>query len=440
MADAVGLAESVSGGRGTPWAIGRFFEELARRRPLVVVFDDIHWGERTFLDLVETLAAKSCDAPILLLCMARPDLLELRPAWGERASGATRLLLAPLSEDASERLVTNLLGPSEFLSDVRRRITAATEGNPLFVEEVVAMLVDEGSIQDGSPISLPPTIQALLGARLDRLAREDRAVLERGSVEGKAFHLGAVVELSPAAERPQVEERLSRLLEREFLEPSRPGFVGERAYRFHHQLLRDVAYESLPKAARSELHERFANWLEAKAADRAQEFDEILGHHLQLAYAYKSDLGPVDEHGLELATQAAGHLGSAGTRAYARGDMAGTGNLLARALMLLPKDALAREELVRQLDDARFELGEWRPRRMSRASLRCYWSRPFGHSWEFKESGGRPMLRCAACGKASRGPRGWVDRRDDPDPARQRTVYRGAAAGGDPGGDGGGGD
>ena len=235
VADAVGLAESVSGGRGTPWAIGRFFEELARRRPLVVVFDDIHWGERTFLDLVETLAAKSCDAPILLLCMARPDLLELRPAWGERASGATRLLLAPLSEDASERLVTNLLGPSEFLSDVRRRITAATEGNPLFVEEVVAMLVDEGSIQDGSPISLPPTIQALLGARLDRLAREDRAVLERGSVEGKAFHLGAVVELSPAAERPQVEERLSRLLEREFLDQP-PGFVGERAYRFHHQL------------------------------------------------------------------------------------------------------------------------------------------------------------------------------------------------------------
>ena len=181
--------------------------------------------------------------------MARPDLLELRPAWGERASGATRLLLAPLSDDASERLVTNLLGTSELPADVRRRITAVTEGNPLFVEEVVAMLVDEGLSQDGSPISLPPTIQALLGARLDRLVREDRAVLERGSVEGKVFHRGAVVELSPADERPQVEERLSRLLEREFLEPGRPGFVGERAYRFHHQLLRDVAYESLPKAA-----------------------------------------------------------------------------------------------------------------------------------------------------------------------------------------------
>ena len=422
VADAVGLAESVSGGRGTPWAIARLFEELARRRPLVVVFDDIHWGERTFLDLIETLAAKSWDAPILLLCMARTDLLELRPAWGALASGATRLQLAPLSEDASERLVTNLLGPSELPAGVRRRITAATEGNPLFVEEVVAMLVDEGSTQDGSQISLPPTIQALLGARLDRLVPEDRAILERGSVEGKAFHLGAVVELSPADERPQVEERLSRLLEREFLEPSRPGFVGERAYRFHHQLLRDVAYESLPKATRSELHERFAGWLDGKAANRVEEFDEILGHHLQQAYTYRSDIAPIDERGRALARRAGEHLGSAGSRAYARGDASGARTLLARSLTLLPKDSVSRMELVQKLDDARFELGEWRPRRLSRASLRCYWSRPLGHRWEFKESGGKPMLRCAECGKASGGGLGWVEARENPALTRLPSV------------------
>ena len=321
LADAVGVADSVPGRRGTPWAVGRFLDELGRRRPLVVVFDDIHWGERTFLELVEAVAAESRPAPILLLCMARPDLLELRPNWGEGVPDARRLSLAPLGDAASEQLVTNLLGATAITPSVRRRVTEVAEGNPLFVEEMVAMLADEGQLRDPSTIALPPTIQALLGARLDRLAREDRAVLERGSVEGKVFHLGAVVELSPHDERPQVDERLSRLLEREFLQPYQAGFTDEEAFRFRHHLLRDVAYKSLPKLQRAALHEQFAGWLERKAGDRAQEFDEILGHHLQQAYSYRSDLGPVDERGRDLAVQAASHLGSAGSRAYARGDM-----------------------------------------------------------------------------------------------------------------------
>jgi predicted ATPase len=439
VADAVGVAESVPGQRGTAWAVGRFFEELARRRPLVVVFDDIHWGERTFLDLVEAVAGAAPDAPILLLCMARPDLLELRSDWGETAPDASRLALAPLSDVASEQLVTNLLGTSAITPGVRRRVTEVAEGNPLFVEEMVAMLVDEGLLREFSTISLPPTIQALLGARLDRLVREDRAVLERGSVEGKVFHLGAVVELSPPDERLEIDERLRRLLEREFLQPGRAGFVDERAYRFRHQLLRDVAYESLPKAARSELHERFAGWLEAKAADRAQEFDEILGHHLQQAYTYRADLGPVDERGRALAARAGTRLGSAGSRAYARGDVAGTRTLLARALTLLPKESGVRMDIVRKLDDARFELGEYRKPRLTRTSLHCFWHRPLGHTWEMKESGGKPVLRCADCGKVTRGPRGWVDKRDDPDPARERIESHAGAAGGG-GSIGGGGD
>jgi class 3 adenylate cyclase len=451
VAEAIGVAETVVGHRGTSWAIGRLFEELARRRPLIVVFDDLQWGEPTFLDLVEAVAEYSREPPILLLCMARPDLLELRPAWGEAGHDATRLHLTPLTDDESAHLITNLLGAAELADHVRSRITETAEGNPLFVEEMVAMLIDEGLLLrrngsvaasgDWSRVSLPPTIQALLASRLDRLGREERAVLERGSVEGKVFHRGAVLELSPETDRPGLDRQLQMLVEREFVQPGRAGFADEQAFRFRHQLLRDVAYGSLSKAARSDLHERFAGWLEEKTGDRAEGFEEILGYHLEQAYSYKADLGPVDERARQLATRAASRLGSGGLRAHARGDMWGAGKLLSRALGLLPKDSVARVELLPKLDDALFETGERRRRGLGWASFRCYWRWPLGHRWEFKESAGKPMLRCAACGKPTRGPRGWVDARDDPDPALQRIDYRGGSAKmGDAGGGGGGDD
>jgi class 3 adenylate cyclase len=398
VAEAIGVGESVPGQRGTAWAFGRFVHELARRRPLVVVLDDIQWGAPTFLDLVEGVAAEPGEAPMLLLCMARPDLIELRPDWGSRSHGATRLTLAPLGTEASARLIANLLGSPGLDRSVRGPISAVAEGNPLFVEEVVAMLVDDGVLQsrngsasatsDLSTISLPPTIQAVLRARLERLDESERSLLERGSVEGKVFHRGAVFELSAPDERSQAGERLRRLQRRDFLQPARAAFPDEQAFRFRHQLLRDVAYESLPKSVRADLHERLAGWLEARAAGRAQEFDEILGHHLEQAYDYRSHLGAVGEHGRELAVRAASHLGSAGSRAYARGDMSGSGNLLARALKLLPAEDVARSDYMRKLDDARFELGEHNMRRLSRTSLRCFWQRPVGHSWEMKESRG----------------------------------------------------
>jgi class 3 adenylate cyclase len=410
VTESIGVAKAVAGHRGTSWAIGRLVEELARRRPLIVVFDDLQWGEPTFLNLVEAVAEHSREAPILLLCMARPDLLELRPDWGEAGRDATRLHLTPLTDDESAHLITNLLGAAELADHVRSRITETAEGNPLFVEEIVAMLIDEGLLLrrngsvaasgDWSRVSLPPTIQALLAARLDRLGREERAVLERGSVEGKVFHRGAVLALSPEAERPRVDGRLRLLVDQEFVQPGRAGFIDEQAFRFRHQLLRDVTYESLSKAARAKLHERFAGWLEEKTGGRAEEFEEILGYHLQQAYSYRADLGPVDDRGRELATRAASRLASAGLRAHARGDMWGARKLLSSAVALLPGDDVAR--LVPKLDEALFETGERRRRGISRASFRCFWRRPLGHSWELKERGGKALLRCASCGKVGR--------------------------------------
>jgi predicted ATPase len=451
VAEAIGVAEAIVGHRGTSWAIGRLFEELARRRPLIVVFDDIQWAEPTFLDLVEAVAEQARETPILLLCMARPELLELRPTWGEAGHNATRLHLTPLSDDESSRLTANLLGAPELAQEMRARIVETAEGNPLFVEEIVAMLIDEGFLVrrngsvaasgEWSRVSLPPTIQALLAARLDRLDREERAVLERGSVEGKVFHRGAVFELSPETDRRSLDGRLRTLAQQELIQPGGAGFADERAFRFRHQLLRDVAYESLSKAMRAELHERFACWLEEKTAERAEEFEEILGYHLQEAHRYQAALGPVGEHGQQLAARAAERLGNAGSRAYARGDMWGAGKLLSRALALLPKDSVARVELLRKLDEALFETGEHRRRRPRRTSFRCYWRWPLGHRWEFKESRGKPVLRCAACGRTSGGPRGWVDARDNPDSAFRRVRTQGSSADmSDAGGGGGGGD
>ena len=171
----------------------RLLEAVAAGGPLVVVLDDIHWGEEVFLDLVDHVADLSRDAPILLLCMARPELLDRRPSWGGGKLNATTVLLEPLTADDADALVARLLDGAPADDALRRRILDAAEGNPLFVEEMVALLRNS---PDGAVV-VPPTIQALLAARLDQLDPAERVVLERGSVEGRVFHRGAVQALSP---------------------------------------------------------------------------------------------------------------------------------------------------------------------------------------------------------------------------------------------------
>jgi class 3 adenylate cyclase len=438
VAETIGVATTVAGHRGSTWAVGRLFEELARRRPLLAVFDDIQWAEPTLLDLIEAVSGQLRQAKILLVCMARPDLLEVRPAWSAHVENATRLELRPLTTEGSEQLIANLLGASELGEEVLARITDTAEGNPFFVEEILAMLVDEGVLvrrkglveaTGWSHVSLPRTIQALLAARLERLADEERAVLERGSVEGKVFHRGAVLELSRGTDRQHLDGWLRRLEQQELIQANRAQFPGEKAFRFRHQLLRDVTYESLTKAARTELHEEFAGWLERRAGKRAEEFDEILGYHFEEAYRYQADLGPVDARGRALADRAANRLASAGLRAYARGDMWGAGDLLSRALGLLPGDSASRLRLQPRLDEALFDTGG-RGRRMSRQSIRCFWHWPVGHQWEFRQTIGGPLLRCADCGKARRGLRGWVYLLDNPERERVGQIERAGAAGG----------
>jgi DNA-binding SARP family transcriptional activator len=274
VSELIGLAEATAGIEEGFGAVRAFVEGLAVGRPLVLVFDDVHWGEPTFLDLVEHLADWSRGAPILLLCMARPELLDVRPTWGGGKVNATSVLLEPLSEGECAELVANLVGETQLAEEVEGRIASAAEGNPLFVEEVLSMLIDEGLLvrEDGRWIAtadltafpVPATIQALLAARLDQLSAHERAAIESAAVEGKVFHESSVVQLTGAD--LGTPDALAALVRKELIRPVRPVFAGERGYRFRHLMIRDAAYDSIPKELRATLHEQHVAWLEERSA------------------------------------------------------------------------------------------------------------------------------------------------------------------------------
>ncbi len=302
------------------WAFRKTLEHAAAETPLAVVFDDIQWGEQTFHDLIEHVALLSTGAPILLLCMARPELVEQRPTW------PVTLRLDPLDGDDVDRLM-----PTELPGELRDRIAHAAGGNPLFVGEMLAMAAEtEGDVV------VPPTLRALIAARLDQLESTERAVLERGAVEGEIFHRGAVQALAP--DETQITPRLAALVRKQLIRPDPPQIPGDDGFRFRHLLIRDTAYDALPKAIRAELHQRFADWLEHHGTDLV-EHDEILGYHLEQAHAYRAELGLSDDEGLAAAARA--HLTAAGRRARRRGDEAAAVNLLRRAAALLPPAEIA---------------------------------------------------------------------------------------------------
>jgi tetratricopeptide (TPR) repeat protein len=345
----LGDEELVTSSEEIAWAFRKLLEAVASERPLVCVFDDVHWGEETFLDLVEHVADLSRDAPILLLCMARPELLDRRAGWAGGKVNATSVLLEPLGPDEADLMIESLAHLGDGL---RERIREAAEGNPLFVEEMVALAKESG---DGN-VTVPPTIQALLAARLDQLDASERGVLERGAVEGRVFHRGAVQALAP--EELQTVARLTSLVRKELVRPDKAQFEGEDAFRFRHLLIRDAAYDALPKATRAELHERFASWLAGHGTDLV-ELDEILGYHLEQAHGYLVQLGAADERGPKLAAQAATHLTDSGHRAFARGDMRAAVRLFERAAALRSVDDPERLRLLPSLGRALIEVGEW---------------------------------------------------------------------------------
>ncbi len=338
VSTAIGLVdEEIVSREDTFRAVRRLVETLAGSRPLILTFDDVHWAEQTLLDLVDHIADWSREAPILLLCMARPEFLDFRPAWGGGKMNAATILLEPLSEDEAETLIENLLAGSDLSDQVRQRITASAEGNPLFVEQMLALLAQSGGNGNGDVV-VPPTIQALLATRLEQLPSGERIAAERASVIGKEFWRTALLEIGGEL------EALPGLVRKELIRPYRSAlFPVEDAFRFRHQLIRDAAYDGMPKELRSELHERFGRWLETNRS----EYEEIVGYHFEQAFRLKEQLGPVDDELRALAARAGRLLGHAGHRAYERGDIPAAVTLLTRSSELLPsRDPLRLEHLV----------------------------------------------------------------------------------------------
>jgi class 3 adenylate cyclase/tetratricopeptide (TPR) repeat protein len=341
---ALGLTNTPVSPEEIAWGVRRLLEALAAATPLVVVLDDIHWAEPAFLDLVEYLVAFAQDVPILVLCTARPDLFEQRPTWTAPKPNTTLVTLHALSTTESGSLV-ELLG--ELPERTRERIVEAAEGNPLFVEQLVAMQSD-----NGDELEVPPTLHALLAARIDRLGEQERAAAQRGSVEGRLFHRGAVAALLPEPERPDVGAHLLSLVRKELIRPDRATLPGDDAFRFGHILIRDAAYQAIPKRQRAALHERFADWLELTLAEDAP--DEVVGYHLEQAYRYGAELGTSD---VLLGTRAAERLEAAARAAMVRQDVTAAVNLLTRAVELVP-DGHTRPLLCVRLGEALEEADE----------------------------------------------------------------------------------
>ena len=351
LLDLLALEENPEAIEETFRAVRKLFEALAREQPLVVCFEDIHWAEPTLLDLIDHLADWTSDAPVLLLCLARPELLDEHETWLSSKANATSISLEPLTEQEADQLIERLRGDASLEPAQRERLRDAAGGNPLFVEQMLALLSEEPA---GSELAVPPTIQALLATRLERLGPAERAVVERAAVVGQEFWLAAVDHLLDEEEARPLARHVQALVRKDLVRPHRSFLAGEEAFLFNHVLIRNAAYRSISKELRADLHERFASWLEEKGS----EYGEIIGYHLEQAWQCRRDLGPSDDRTRALGEKAAELLGEAGGRALQRGDMAAAANLLARTAALLETDASKRLEILPKLGSALARVGE----------------------------------------------------------------------------------
>jgi class 3 adenylate cyclase/tetratricopeptide (TPR) repeat protein/ketosteroid isomerase-like protein len=380
---ASGIASLLAGTPATPeetfFVVRRLLTALSTTRPVVLAIDDLQWAEPLLLDLVEHLVQWSGGAPLLVLGAARPELRDARASLTLPGGLVSDVVtLAGLDAGAATRLAAHVIGADVLPAAVAGRVLAASEGNPLFVGELVRMLVDDGALKregdrwtvgvELAQLEMPPTIHALLAARIERLAPEERAVLERAAVIGRQFSRAAVAHLLPQETQADLDARIETLRRSELIEPDTSWFLGDPALRFHHTLVRDAAYRRVLKATRAELHARVADWIEARVLG-AVEHDETIGWHLEQAHHHLRELGPLDERGRGLGDRAARHLAAAGRRALAHDDVRVAASLLGRAVDRLDKGDPARADLALDWCEALLAAGDVDPATRAIAEL-----------------------------------------------------------------------
>jgi class 3 adenylate cyclase/tetratricopeptide (TPR) repeat protein len=371
LASVIGLSQSPFPIPEVYWGARKFLERLSSEKPLLLVIDDIHWAETIFLELIDHLVEAVESAPVLLLCTSRHELLDAHPAWATDAN-SLRLVLNPLTDADAARVVQGLLGGTGIADDAKGRIVQAAAGNPLFVEQLLSMLIDNGTLRnedgrweqvgDTTRLDVPPSIQALLAARLDLLEEGERTVIGPASVIGQTFAQAAVEVLVPQRVGPSVPEHLGALTRKQLVQANPESEMAEIGFRFQHLLVRDAAYDGLLKRARAELHERFVNWAEefnARVGLDNREFEEIHGYHLEQAYRYLMELGRLDDSARLLGMRASRKLAAAGRRAMIRGDGPAAASLLRRGAAVLPADSLERGILLPRLAEAQLETGQF---------------------------------------------------------------------------------
>ncbi|HEY2388778.1 MAG TPA: nuclear transport factor 2 family protein [Candidatus Binatia bacterium] len=369
-----GIAGLLGGAATSPeetfFVVRRFLAGLAAARPVVLVIDDLHWAEPLLLDLVEHLVQWGTGLPLFVLIGARPELRDLRSSLVTPGSlVADVMTLGGLDAGAAMRLAANVIGAADLPAAVAAKVLATSEGNPLFVGELVRMLVQEGVLtKDGerwivganlAALEMPPTIHALLAARIERLRLEERIVLERAAVVGRHFSRSAVAALL-SRNGGELDARLESLRRSELIERDTGWLLGEPVMRFHHVLIRDAAYRRLLKGTRAELHGRLADWIEGRVGD-APEHDEMIGWHLEQAHQHLRELGSLDAAGAALGERAARRLAAAGRRALARDDVSLAAGLCGRALDRLTPGAPERPDLVLDWCEALLAAGDVGP-------------------------------------------------------------------------------
>jgi class 3 adenylate cyclase/tetratricopeptide (TPR) repeat protein len=372
LAQIIGIADTLDsavagGNKEIAWGFRRLVEHvIATRGPIVLVFEDIQWAEPGLLDLIEYLVTWTRDAPLLVVCSSRPELLDNRPSWGSGRMEASRIHLEPLSEEASRSLLGALLTVDDLPAELRQRVLDRAEGNPLFVEEVVRMLIEEGYVErrgdrwlakkEAAEVRVPDSVEALIRARLDTLPSPERGTLQAASVVGRVFQRSAVAAIGPTHEASPLQQHLEDAILRDLITDER--IPDEPTFRFRHILIRDVAYATLPKVRRAELHRAVADWLRAWSGDRIDEFAEIEAYHLEQAVRLRRELeGEFDAVERDRAVAA---LRSSAERAWARDDLRATRSFTERALALEPSQGDEKLEIQALLADAYWRTAEYR--------------------------------------------------------------------------------